>query len=582
MKLQSIIIVVISIALFGCSSSKNTEKSVTQHPKTKKTSTLSEQDKMKYDFMYFNANKERMIGNYQLSAGLFLQCAELDPTQPAAYYELANIFDLTNQTTEAIAYAQKAVSLNDDNYWYRFLYAHLLQKSNRIDEAVKQYQILIQKNPHNPELLYNLAGTQLYSGKYEEALKTYNKLESEIGVNEEISLQKQKIYIKLNNIDKAGEEIQKLIKAFPEETKYQGYLADMYLANNMPDKAFEIYQRILEKDPTDAFSHLALYEYYRNKGEKDKALSELKLVFENPDFNIDTKMQILLSYYADSEKKPELKQDAYDLSRLLIATHPKDAKSYTIYADFLYRDKKNDGAKENYLKAIELDSSKFAIWSQVVFIESEMQDFDGMLIHSKMALELFPNQALFYFFYGVANIQKQKFQEAVDYLTIGKDFVVKNPPLLSQFYANLGDSYYRLKDHKNSDKYYEKALEIEPNNIYVLNNYSYYLSLRNENLERAEKLSAKANEIEPNQPNYEDTYAWILYKQGKYIAAKEWLEKALENGGKSNAVIVEHLGDVHAKLGNIDKALELWNQAKTLGETSEFIDKKIADKQLYE
>jgi tetratricopeptide (TPR) repeat protein len=199
-----------------------------------------------------------------------------------------------------------------------------------------------------------------------------------------------------------------------------------------------------------------------------------------------------------------------------------------------------------------------------------------------MALELFPNQALFYFFYGVANIQKQKFQEAVDYLTIGKDFVVKNPPLLSQFYANLGDSYYRLKDHKNSDKYYEKALEIEPNNIYVLNNYSYYLSLRNENLERAEKLSAKANEIEPNQPNYEDTYAWILYKQGKYIAAKEWLEKALENGGKSNAVIVEHLGDVHAKLGNIDKALELWNQAKTLGETSEFIDKKIADKQLYE
>lgn len=580
MNLHSIIIVASCLIFFGCSSSKTADKSPVV--KSTKKVVLSEQDKMKYDFMFFNANKERMIGNYQLSAGLFLQCIELDPTQPTAYYELANIFDLTNQNKEAIIYAQKAVSLNGENYWYRFLYAHLLQKSNNIDEAVKQYQILSQKNPHNIDLLYNLAGTQLYSGKYEEALKTYNKLEAEVGISEEISLQKQKIYIKLNNIEKAAEELTKLSNHFPEETKYQGYLADMYLVNNMPDKAFEIYKQILEKDPNDPYSHLALYEYYKNKGEKEKASQEIKQVFENKEFNIDTKMQILLTYYAESESKTEIKQDAYDLSKLLIQAHPDDAKAYTIYADFLYRDKKMDGAKENYLKAIELDSSRFALWSQVMFIESEMQDFDGMLIHSKIALELFPNQPLFYFFYGASNIQKKNYQEAIDYLVIGKDFVVSNPPLLAQFYANLGDSYYRIKDHKNSDKYYEKALEIEPNNIYVLNNYSYYLSLRGENLDRAEALSLKANEIEPNQPNYEDTYAWILYKQGKYVAAKEWLEKAIENGGNSNAVILEHLGDVNAKLGNIDKALELWNKAKLAGETSELIDKKIADKKLYE
>lgn len=580
MKVNLIIVITISLLTLGCKSSKDATTS--SKVKTGKSSSFSEQDKLKYDFMFFNANKERMIGNYQLSAGLFLQCIEINPAQPAAFYELANIFDLTNQTAEAIGYAQKAVILESNNYWYRFLYAHLLQKNNQIEEAVKQYQMLIQQNPHNVELLYNLAGSQLYSGKYEDALKTYNKLETEIGINEEVSLQKQKIYIKLNDVDKAAGEIKKLINEFPEETKYQGYLADMYLANNMTEEAYAIYQKILEINPNDAFSHLALYEYYKNKGVKDSSMQQLKIVFENKDFSIDTKMQILLSLYTDSETKPELKNDAYELSRLLITAHPDDAKSYTIYADFLYRDKKNDSAKENYLKAIALDSSKFAIWSQIVFIESDMQDFNGMLIHSKMALDLFPNQALFYFFYGVANIQKSNFQEAVNYLIIGKDFVVKNPPLLTQFYANLGDSYNRLKDYKNSDLYYDKALEIEPNNIYVLNNYSYYLSLRNEFLEKAEKLSAKANDIEPNQPNYEDTYAWILYKQGKYIAAREWLEKAIENGGKSNAVIIEHLGDVHAKLGNIDKAVELWKQAKTLGDTSEFIDKKITDKQLYE
>ncbi|HRN41333.1 MAG TPA: tetratricopeptide repeat protein, partial [Vicingus sp.] len=205
MKINTHIIIIVScLIFFGCSSSKTAEKSPVV--KSGKKVELSEQDKMKYDFMFFNANKERMIGNYQLSAGLFLQCIELDPSQPTAYYELANIFDLTNQNKEAIGYAQKAVNLDGDNYWFRFLYAHLLQKSNNIEEAVKQYQILSQKNPHNIDLLYNLAGTQLYSGKYEEALKTYNKLETEVGISEEISLQKQKIYIKLNNIEKAAEE----------------------------------------------------------------------------------------------------------------------------------------------------------------------------------------------------------------------------------------------------------------------------------------------------------------------------------------------------------------------------------------
>ena len=103
-------------------------------------------------------------------------------------------------------------------------------------------------------------------------------------------------------------------------------------------------------------------------------------------------------------------------------------------------------------------------------------------------------------------------------------------------------------------------------------------------MERAEELSALCNEIEPDQANYQDTYAWILYKQGKFVQAKEWLEKAIKNGGESNAVILEHLGDTYAQLNNIIKALECWEKAKAIndGQTTKFLDKKIADKKLYE
>ena len=150
-------------------------------------------------------------------------------------------------------------------------------------------------------MYYDLAGMQLYVGQYQEAIKSYNSLEEKMGISEEISLQKQKVYIKLNNIDKAAEELKALINEYPEETKFQGYLADMYLANNLNDKAFEIYQQILEKDSTDNFSHLGLYDYYRNIGEKEKAYNEIKQVFESEDFDIDSKMQILLSYFSYTE-----------------------------------------------------------------------------------------------------------------------------------------------------------------------------------------------------------------------------------------------------------------------------------------
>jgi tetratricopeptide (TPR) repeat protein len=576
----------LSITFFvGCSPSKETNISSKKNKShNKELSKLSEKDQRDFNFIFHNANKERILGNYEIAANLFLQCIQLAPKEPAPYYELAHIFESSKETKLALEYSEKAVTLDTENYWYRILYAHSLQKEGNTIDAIKQYKILIEKNGENIDLYFDLAGMQRISGKYKDALESFNFIESQIGITEEISVQKEKIFIKLGDVDKAANELQKLIDTFPEELKYQVLLADLYLANDFTEEAFEVFKKILEKDPQNPYAHLSLYDYYKSKNENEKASEAIKKAFASTDLDVDTKVKILISYYSATEQKNDLIKEAFELNKILIKTHPKSAKAYTIYADFLYREKKLEGARDNYLKAIEFDNSKFAIWSQLIFIESELQDNESILRDSKIALELFPNQPLFYFFYGSVNLQKKNFKEALEYLNIGKDYVIDNPPLLTQFYANLGDGYNGIKNYEESDKAYEEALLIEPKNIYVLNNYGYYLSLREDKLDRAEELSALCNELEPNQANYQDTYAWILYKQGKFIQAKDWLEKALKNGGNNNAVILEHLGDVYSKLNNIIKALEHWNKAKEIGngETTEFLDKKIADKKLYE
>ncbi len=146
----------------------------------------------------------------------------------------------------------------------------------------------------------------------------------------------------------------------------------------------------------------------------------------------------------------------------------------------------------------------------------------------------------------------------------------------------MGDAQNQLKNYAASDSAYDAALELDPRNNYVLNNYAYYLSLRNVKLEKAEAMSKKSIEMMPNSSSYQDTYGWILYQMKKYEDAKIWIGKAIANGGEENGTLLEHYGDILYQLHDIENALKYWINAKKAGGTTDLIDKKIADKKLYE
>ena len=140
----------------------------------------------------------------------------------------------------------------------------------------------------------------------------------------------------------------------------------------------------------------------------------------------------------------------------------------------------------------------------------------------------------------------------------------------------------KTKQHNLSDSLYEKVLEIDPENVMVLNNYAYYLSLRKINLDKAKEMSFKCNNIEIDNGTYQDTYAWILYQRKEFKEAKQWIIKSLKNGSDKSAVVVEHYGDILYKLGEIKESIIQWKFAKTLGDGSKLLDKKIKDKTIYE
>jgi tetratricopeptide (TPR) repeat protein len=232
-------------------------------------------------------------------------------------------------------------------------------------------------------------------------------------------------------------------------------------------------------------------------------------------------------------------------------------------------------AREYLLTSLELQKDRFQVWNQLIIIDSELLDWQAMVDHSELALELFPSNPALYYYLGIGYFQLGELEEAMEILEMGRMMIFKSESGLVDFYVLLGDTYNGLENYKKSDENYELALEANPDNAYVLNNYAYYLSLRKDKLELASEMAKKAVELEPDQYNYQDTYGWVLFRMEKFEEAANWLKLAVDNGGYINGEIIEHYGDALYNDGDVENALIQWKRAKEVGDTSDLIDEKI-------
>ena len=541
-----------------------------------------EKNKHMFNSHFFTALKAKSLEDFDVALKHFEKCIKLDDKNAIPFYEAALINARNGSYDLATEQIKIAVKLDSKNRWYALSYAEILFSNQDFTNSAIQYKKLITLEPGNKELYFMLADTYIYANDFRKAIGVYDDLEKHKGVDKMLCMQKHKLYREINDMKGAIKELESILNFFPEDIEAMEILSELYLLNDEKESAFALFKKIAIIAPNNGRVHLTLADYYRENGDNESSFEELKLAFKSSKLNIDTKVRILVSYYQLLAINKEIKEQAYVLSDLMIKAHPQDLKARAVYADILYTDNKFQEAKEQYLLVLEKDKDKSQVWSQVLFIQAEQSDFEGMLSSSYEALEYFPVDPLFYYFNGVSNKWFKNNEIAISSLEMGVEFIVDNENLLLEFYSSLADVYHATKQHKLSDEYYEKALEIDPNNVLILNNYAYYLSVRKKNLEKAKEMSFLCNDLEKDNGTYQDTYAWILFELKDYESAKEWMLKSLENGSDKSAVVVEHYGDILFQLGDINNAINQWKIAKELGKGSKKLDQKIADGKLYE
>ncbi|MGY6561394.1 MAG: tetratricopeptide repeat protein [Luteibaculaceae bacterium] len=561
------------LAASGCKTQEVAQKK--EYSKKAETDPLTEAQRLQADHYFFTALRERAIGNMDGARDNFEKTLAIDPNNSTALYERARIADSRKEYFYALSLMEKAYKIEPNNFWINIFYADALAKVGQNKRAIAIYEKLAQTEDERIEFFFDWASLLAQEKKYKDAIKVLDKLEQRFGISEPLVMLKQQIYFTKGDNNAAINELVKLSDAFPDEIQYLGMLAELYSENKQPDKSKEYYDKILALDPNNGMVYIAKAEEARKAGDVDLFFSSLESAFRSGSIDLDTKIKILINLYSITES---FKQDTHRVFPLLSALdslYPKDPKTHSVIGDYLVRERKLEEARDRFRKALELDRSKEVIWGEVLLLNYQIGDFEGLVTDGKKAVTLFPTYPQFYFFYALGLFEQKDYEQAAEMLESGVDLVMSNKDLEVEFYSLLGTTYNKLERHTDSDKAYEKALKINPEDATVLNNYAYYLSLRRQELERAKEMSERSLKIRPNEASFLDTYGWIMFKMGNYNDALHFLLRAVEVDPNPSAEVLEHVGDTYIKLGNVEDAVKYWKMAKEKDDASPNIKEKI-------
>lgn len=566
---------VISILFTSCGTSQKQVKSEAKAKLESHETAMSDDDKNEFEYTFIEGLKQKMIGNQQAAITLFSKCLQINPNSSSAMFELAKIHSSNGDQTSSSLLLEKAINLSPGNKWYKLLLAQIYQQGKQYKKAADVYQQLYALDPENLEYLYMDAALLNSAEKYDLSIDAYNKLEKIIGINDQISVEKQQIYQAAGKKKEALAELQKLIDLNPKEPRYYGLLADYYLSEKDEANALKNYMKILEIDPDNGFVMFSLTSYYREKGDKEKAWEYVRKGFLNKSVEVETKIKYYLLMTADPEKTFFTDDQINELVDILVKTNGDDYRVYTVYAEYLIRKGKLAEARDQLRQVLETEKDNYLIWERMLMISNDLQDFQSIYTDAAKAIELFPSQPILYGLRAVACLQLQKYTEALDILKEGDAYLLDNKPMKIQFDLYRAEANYKLDRVEEAFKAYDDVIALDPENWLAMNNYAYYLSLRNENLEKAELISGRAVKANPDNPTYLDTYAWVLFMRKDYSLAKFYMEIAIKNGGDKNGVIVEHYGDILFMLGEKEMAIEQWKKALATGDVSELLSEKI-------
>jgi len=538
-------------------------------------------DAQRYNKFFLDAVCERLKGNHDAAFDLFQHCIELNPQAPEAYFYSAQYFNVLKKNEQVLSYLEKAYELNPENSTYAETLAQAYSSAGMVGKAIDVFEGLVSREPDRDDVLAMLYESYLEIDDNQKAIDALERIEALDGKNERLTIAKSELYTRMGNKKAAIAEMKSLADQYPNDLNYRVMYGDALLQNGQKKQALAIYQSVLKEEPDNVQAQLSLVGYFAAEGDHDKAdeMNEKLLLNENVD--TQTRVEIMRREVVNNLQNGGDSTRVLNLFRKTLAMPEPDVDMALMCAAYMkLKEMPSDSVNGMYEKTLQLAPDNSFARLQLVASAWENERLDEVIELCKAARQYNPDDMAFYYYQGFAYYRQDDFDNALDAFQNGVSVITdeSNPDIASDFYEVMGELLYKKGKVREAFAAYDSCLVWKEDKISCMNNYAYYLSELGEQLDKAERMSYKTIKAEPENATFLDTYAWILFKQERYAEAKIYIDQTLQYDPQASAILLEHAGDIYAKCGDIEKALDFWQQS--LAKASDDSEVKAEHKEL--
>ena len=499
--------------------------------------------------------------------------------------------------------------------------AVLLEAGGRKPEAQEEYHLAAQLDPANEELVTQVARRWLLQSKPDRAIQILKLGADQPGATAIMDVLLGTAYAQAGETDLADAANRRAVQKSPlllaghqnlyasrlqegkneaaaavldtaakarkPDAEYLIGLAELYLnfstavpsgKTNAVPKAQALLERALSAGVTNIHERIRLAEALNAVGESDQAAELYQGILmdfpQAPMLQETVRAKLTDIYLRDQDAKRALEQ-----IEVILRNDPTNIRAHYLAAAILSDENQPQKAEQHLRKVVVLSPKFEQAYYDLAMSQLRTDNTNDIFQTLEVAQKKFGQNFISEFLLALANARVDRLDEAVERFTsaeiIGRASDTNR--LTAMFYHQFGATLERKGDYTEAVKCLEKSLELDSNFAPSANHLGYMWAERGENLERARELIARALRVEPESDAYLDSMAWVLFKLGKPREALPFMLQAVRLAGQAgtpDATLFDHLGDVHAALGDDAAARQAWIEALKLKPDPE-IQKKL-------
>ena len=521
-----------------------------------------------------------MAGNFEIAINYFNTALKYEQVS-AAHYEISKLCSqLPKFEKMGRDHIRIAVEMEPTNSWYLKDLAYYEVYEGNVKEGIKNFDLAV-KYSANPIPILN---------EYLNVIGNYDMIQASVvlsqiaaiqGEDEDIARKRFELLSAQGKFKEAGKVLEFFESKNKVEDDYYFYLLEFYREMKLEGEAGLWLSHMKEVIPNNGKLLLEKSSELAISGDDASSYELLKKSITSGDLDWHDAIDVLNKYeelVAEDEKFKKPLWEIFDLT----FNQFKSEYQCLVQLSFVANHQNNLVRQEEMLvRAVTLYKSDVMLWQFLLENQKQLRKWSDLVKYGNEAIELFPTDAEVYYYTGLGYLKLIDYTKSLEFLITGRDLVIENPELLSQFYSSLGSVYFKTNNWTECENSFEQALIQNPDNTTALNNYAYYLGIKKVQLDKALGIVQYAVSMQPNNAIYLDTFGFILFQKKQYQAAITQLEIAVKLNS-TDQEIWDHLGDSYYMLGNESKAMECWNEALLLSPAHSKLKEKINQRKFIE